>query len=172
MTATQVTNATPAYDATDNPPNFCPRFKPEPWDGQELHFDNKPFVSASTVSLFHVPLNMGSVFARTWNAIHDAHAENGNFLVLSHEDSAWHAEHLFAVSRPLPGAEMVTLSGDFLTKVFEGPYAAAKGWADEMKRWVDERGRKLEKLYFFYTTCPQCAKYYGKNYVVAIAKVK
>jgi hypothetical protein len=58
MTATQVTNATPAYDPTDNPTNCCPRFKPEPWDGQELHFENKPFVSASTVSLFHMPLNM------------------------------------------------------------------------------------------------------------------
>ncbi|HET9361377.1 MAG TPA: hydrolase [Vicinamibacterales bacterium] len=172
MTATQVTNATPAYDPTDNPTNCCPRFKPELWDGQELHFENKPFVSASTVSLFHVPLNMGSVFARTWNAIKDAHAEDGGFLVLSHEDSAWHAEHLFAVSRPVPGSDMVSLSGDFLTKVFEGPYEAAKRWADEMTHYVNERGHRLDTLYFFYTTCPKCAKYYGKNYVVGVAKVK
>jgi hypothetical protein len=171
MPATQTTNATPAYDATDNPTNCCPRFKPEPWDGQELHFENKPFVSASTVSLFHVPLNMGSVFARTWNAIKDAHAEDGGFLVLSHEDSAWHAEHLFAVSRPVAGSDMVSLSGDFLTRVFEGPYASAKRWADDMKRYVTDRGRTLDTLYFFYTTCPKCAKYYGKNYVVAVAKV-
>jgi hypothetical protein len=31
--------------------------------------------------------------------------------------------------------------------------------------------RALETLYFFYTTCPKCAKHYGKNYVVAVAKV-
>jgi hypothetical protein len=172
MSATLAINATPAYDPTDNPTNCCPRFKPEPWDGQELHFENKPFVSASTVSLFHVPLNMGSVFARTWNAIKDAHAENGGFLVLSHEESAWHAEHLFAVSRAVPGTEIVNLSGDFLTKVFEGPFAEAKRWAGDMQRYVNERGRALDTLYFFYTTCPKCAKYYGKNYVVAVAKVK
>jgi hypothetical protein len=34
------------------------------------------------------------------------------------------------------------------------------------------RGRTLETLYFFYTTCPKCAKHYGKNYVVGIAKLK
>lgn len=33
------------------------------------------------------------------------------------------------------------------------------------------KGRTLEKLYFGYTTCPKCAKAYGKNYVVLFAKV-
>lgn len=172
MSTALVTNAVPAYDPTDNPTDCCPRFGPEPWDRQELHFENKPFVKASTVSLFHMPLNMGSVFGRTWKAITDAHAENGGFLVLSHEDSAWHAEHLFAVSKPVTGAEMVSLSGDFLTRVFEGPYSNARGWADEMKRYVAQQGRMLDTLYFFYTTCPRCAKYYGRNYVVGVAKVK
>jgi hypothetical protein len=172
MTTTIVPNAVPIYDPTDNPTNCCPRFTPAPWDGQELHFDNKPFVKVSTISLFHMPLNMGSVFARTWKAIKDTHAENGGFLVLSHDDSAWHGEHLFAVSKPVAGAEMVTLSGDFLTKVFEGPFSHARMWADEMKRYVARQGRAVDTLYFFYTTCPKCAKYYGKNYVVGVAKVK
>jgi hypothetical protein len=29
----------------------------------------------------------------------------------------------------------------------------------------------LKKLYFSYTTCPACAKAYGKNYVVLFAQV-
>jgi hypothetical protein len=29
----------------------------------------------------------------------------------------------------------------------------------------------MEKLYFFYTTCPKCAQVYGKNYVVLLAKI-
>lgn len=167
-----LTNQLPAFDMTDNETNCCPRFRPEAWDNQELRFDNKPFVRASTVSLFHVPLNMGSVFTRTWEAIKEAHAENGGFLVLSHDDSAWHAEHLFAVARPVPGADMVHLSGDFLTKVFEGPYADARQWCEAMERYVQDKGRRLETMYFFYTTCPRCAKHYGKNYVVGVAKVR
>lgn len=164
-------NEIPRFDTTDNETNCCPRFRPEPWDDQELHFVNKPFVRASTISLFHIPLNMGSTFAHTWEAIRKAHAENGGFLVLSHDDSAWHAEHLFAVTKEVPGAEMVRLTGDFLTKVFEGPFSDARNWHTEMEAFVRARGKHSETTYFFYTTCPRCAKHYGKNYVVAVAKV-
>jgi len=165
------TNETPAYDVTDNETHCCPRFDPEGWDNQLLHFDHKPFVRASTVSLFHVPLNMGSVFARTFAAIKEAHAEGGGFLVLSHEESPWQAEHLFAVSTPVTGADMVYLSGDFRTKVFEGAFSNAPAWSTQMKNAVIAAGQQLETMYFFYTTCPRCAKHYGKNYVVGVAKV-
>lgn len=40
-----------------------------------------------------------------------------------------------------------------------------------MQGHVAAKGRTLEKLYFGYTTCPKCAKAYGKNYVVLFAKV-
>ena len=165
------TNRTPAFDRSDNETGCCPRFNPEGWDNQTLHFENKPFVRASTISLFHVPLNMGSVFSRTWKAIEQAHADTGEFLVLSQDESAWHAEHLFAVSQEVPGTNMVRLSGDFITKVFEGAYSDARQWMTTMERDLAERGKRLETMYFFYTTCPACAKHYGKNYVVGVAKV-
>jgi hypothetical protein len=156
---------------SDNETNCCPRFHPEPWEGQELHFEHKPFVRASTASAFHIPLNMRSVFSRTWATIQAAHADTGAFLVLSHDDSPWHAEHLFAVSQAVPQAEMVHLDGTFLTKVFEGPYSDTRKWCGAMKEHVAEKGRTLDKLYYFYTTCPKCAKHYGRNYVVAVAQV-
>jgi hypothetical protein len=40
-----------------------------------------------------------------------------------------------------------------------------------MKSYVKAKGKALQKLYFFYTTCPKCAKKYGKNYVVLLAQV-
>jgi len=163
-------NELPPYDVTDNETNCCPRFHPEGWDGQELHFKEKPFVRASTVSLFHVPLNMSSVFSRTYEAIRAAHAEGGGFLVMSHDESPWHAEHLFAFSGPVEGADMVYISGDFLTKVFEGGFSNARLWVDEMKQYVEQKGKTVETISFFYTTCPKCAQHYGKNYVVGLAK--
>jgi hypothetical protein len=166
------TNEIPAYDVTDNETSCCPRFHPEPWDRQTLHFEDKPFVRAGTASFFHMPLNMASVFKRTFEAIEGAHATNGGFMVLSHDDSAWHAEHLFSVTHPVAGADMVFLSGDFLTRVFEGPYSQARDWCVQMAEYVRQQGRELDTLYFFYTTCPRCAKHYGKNYVVGVAKVK
>ena len=40
-----------------------------------------------------------------------------------------------------------------------------------MKRYVKSQGKELKKMYFFYTTCPACAKVYGKNYTVILAAV-
>jgi hypothetical protein len=40
-----------------------------------------------------------------------------------------------------------------------------------MGEYVKSRGREVKKLYFYYTTCPKCAKKYGKNYVVLLAEV-
>jgi hypothetical protein len=41
-----------------------------------------------------------------------------------------------------------------------------------MKKYIASKGRDIEKMYFFYTTCPKCAEHYGKNYVVILAKVR
>jgi hypothetical protein len=71
---------------------------------------------------------------------------------------------------------MAEISGTFLTKVFEGPFRDAPRWIAKwianMKRYVAAKNRTLERLYFGYTTCPKCAKAYGKNYVVMFAKVE
>jgi len=166
------TNALPTYDMSDNPTGCCPRFRPEGWDEQELHFQDKLFVRAKTASVAHIPINMGTVFKRTFKAIEDAKASSDeDFIVMSRDRSAWSAEHLFSVTDEVPGQEMVRLSGDFITKVFEGPYKEMPRWHEQVLQDAKARGKDPDKIYFFYTTCPKCAKTYGKNYVVAVAKV-
>jgi hypothetical protein len=66
---------------------------------------------------------------------------------------------------------MATISGTFLTKVFEGPFKNVGKWMREMKEYVASKGKTLKKIYCCYTTCPKCAKAYGKNYVVLFAQV-
>jgi hypothetical protein len=120
----------------------------------------------------HIPLNIGLVFKKTLGRIQDAGAApSDERLTLSTDPSPWRGEHLFAVTKDVPGAEMTTLSGRYLTKVFEGPYRDAGKWARETASFVASKGKQLRKLYFFYTTCPKCAKHYGENYVVAFAEV-
>ena len=165
-------NALPKYDDSDNPTNCCPRFNPEGWDEQELHFKGKLFVKARTRSLFHIPLNMGTVYPKTFKAIEDAGAIDMNdIIVLSNDPSPWTGEHYFAASKDVPGQEMVRLSGDYLTRVFEGPFKNIPQWEKEMVSHAESRGRKIKKMYYFYTTCPKCAKFYGKNYVVGVAEL-
>ena len=64
------------------------------------------------------------------------------------------------------------LTGDYLTQVFEGPYETTPAWASQIEAEVANRGLEMDRLYFFYTTCPKCAEIYGKNYVVGVAKTR
>ncbi|MFH1008507.1 MAG: hydrolase [Candidatus Latescibacterota bacterium] len=149
----------------------CPRFDPEPWDEKELVWENRRFVKDRVTSVFHMPLNFGAVMKRTMALIETADASPETAVVLSDENSLWGADVYIEVTRDIPGADMATLSGTFLSRVFEGPYRDMGKWIREMKAFVGSKGRTLQKLYFFYTTCPKCVKKYGKNYVAILAQV-
>jgi hypothetical protein len=167
-----LTNALPANDMSVNTTDCCPKFNPQGWDAQELHFRDKRFVRATTRSLMHVPLNMGKVFARVMGHIEKAGGiDPADYIVLSRETSPFAAEHLFAARNNVPGEEMTTLSGDFITKVFEGPYRHVGQWHEAMANRVRATGAEPTSIWFFYTTCPKCAKAYGKNYVVGVAQL-
>jgi hypothetical protein len=150
----------------------CPPFDPTPWQDQEISWHNKPFVKDHVTCLFHVPLNMGRIVLKDMALIDAADADPAQPMMLSDELSPWGADLYIEVKKLVPGANMAEISGTFLTKVFEGPFRDAPRWVEDMKRYVEAKNRKLERLYFGYTTCPKCAKAYGKNYVVMFAKVE
>jgi hypothetical protein len=149
----------------------CPPFDPGPWQEKELVWKQKLFVKDHVRCFFHVPIQMGARVARNQRRIEAAQAAAEQPLMLCDDSSPWGTDLYIAVSRDVPGAQMTRLSGTFLTRVYEGPYRNAGKWAAEMQQYVSSKERELEKLYFAYTTCPACAKAYGKNYVVAFAQV-
>lgn len=153
------------------PDACCPRFDPEPWDGKELRWQDKRFVKDRVTSFLHIPLNFGSVMKRNRALIEAAGAAPETRVVLSDENSLWGADVYIEVTKDIPHATMAGISGAFLCKVFEGPYRNMRQWIEEMKAFVAGKGKNIQQLYFFYTTCPQCAKKYGKNYVAILAQV-
>jgi hypothetical protein len=56
------------------------------------------------------------------------------------------ADLFIEVKKAVPGATMDSLSGTFLTKVFEAPFRNAGQWAKEMTERVAAKGRTPEKL--------------------------
>ncbi len=156
---------------TIKPTGCCEPFNPEPWQDKEITWKDKIFVKDNVTSFLHIPLNMGKKVIRNMKMIEKANAKALQQLMLTDEKSLWGADIYIDVSRDVPGAQMATLSGTFLTKVFEGPYQNVGKWAQEMKEYVENKGKKLTKFYFSYTTCPKCAKAYGKNYVVLFAQI-
>ena len=154
-----------------DPQVCCPPFNPEPWDDQEFTWHERRFVKDRVTSFLHIPLNFGAVMRRNAAAIEAAGAASDAMLVLADENSLWGADVYIEVTHDVPGATMATLSGTFLSRVFEGPYRDIRKWIEQMQAHVRARGRTLHKLYFYYTTCPRCAKKYGKNYVALLAQV-
>lgn len=152
-------------------PECCPPFDPAPWDGKEVQWRDKRFVKDRVTSFLHVPLNFGAVMKRNVGRIEAAGARPERMVILADENSLWGADVYLEVTKEIPGANMASLSGTFLCKVFEGPYRNMRKWIEEMKRLVQSQGRNLRKLYFYYTTCPNCARKYGKNYVAILAQV-
>ncbi len=168
----QSKNHVPKLNMETSTTGCCPKFDPKPWDGKVLEFDNKTFVKVSTRSFLHIPMNMGGVIGDTWKVIESADADDKDeFIMLSQDISPWKAEHYFWVTKEVPGMNNAKLSGKYKTKVFEGPFKDAKKWYDEMAKIAKEAGAEPTNIFFYYTTCPKCAKVYGKNYVVGLAQI-
>jgi len=164
----------PTKTYTDkNETGCCPVPNVDEWDKSEVTWDNKKFVLDTTLSFLHMPLNMGSVIKPTWKKIENAAARppDNQWIMLSYDCSPWKGEHYFSVTKDVPNAKNVTLSGTFMTRVYEGPYKDAGKWHPDMVKYVESKGKKAKKIYFFYTTCPKCYKHYGKNYAIGFAQV-
>ncbi len=148
----------------------CPVFNPEPWDEKEIVWKDKLFVQDRVRSLFHIPLNFGKVVTKNCVLIEKSNAMMDDMIVLADENSLWGADVFMDCKTEVAGAKMTKISGTFQCKVFEGPYKNMKNWIAEMNNYLDSKDKTCQKLYFYYTTCPKCAKKHGKNYVVLIAK--
>ena len=156
-----------------NETGCCPIPNITEWDEKEFEWKDKKFIKDSTLNFLYVPLNMGAVIKRMWNKIKESNAQplTEEWILLSTDPSPWKGEHFASVTKDVKNADNVTISGKFISKVFEGDYKQAGLWVKQMNKYIESKGEKLQKLYFFYTTCPKCAKHYGKNYIIAFAQI-
>ncbi len=149
----------------------CARVDEKLWDGRVFEWQGKPFLKDHIREFLHMPLNFGSVMGRAQAAVEKAEAYTDPPLWITDEVSPWGCDIYLALDREVPSVSMEKLSGTFLTKTFEGPYSHIGQWIKEMDAYVTSKGRKVQKTYFHYATCPKCAKHYGKNQVVLFAQV-
>lgn len=148
----------------------CPQFDPAPWDGKTLDWKEKRFIKDRVFTVFHMPMNFGPVIKRMMAKIEKAGAVATDWMGLSDHTSKWNMDLYVAVDREVSGAENTTLSGSFFSKVYEGPYKDTEKWCKDFEALVKKQNLNIRKWYMWYTTCPKCARKYGKNYVVILGK--
>lgn len=150
----------------------CPKFDPVPWDDKTFEWSNKKFIKDKVLTLFYIPINFGGVMKKLDEKVRKAGATIPENLGLSDHTSKFNMDMYLAVDKEIPDAENVTLSGKYYSKVYEGLFQDTGKWCKDFDTAVKEKGMNPKKMYMWYTTCPKCAKKWGKNYVVIIGQVE
>lgn len=150
----------------------CPKFKPETWDEKIFEWKDKKFIKGRVGTCFYVPLNFGGVISKMMKLADEAEAKNPEYMCLSEHPSKWRMNLLVAVDKEIETADNMTLSGKFISKVYEGNFKDTEKWMKDFQRFVASKKIKIGKTYMWYTTCPKCAKKYHKNYVVIVGELE
>ena len=149
----------------------CPPFEPDRWDEKTHEWSRKPFIKDKVFTFMFMPIGFGKVMKRLNEKVNAAGAVMPEWLCLSDHTSGWNMDVYLAVDREIPNAQNISLSGKYFSKVYEGPFKDTSKWCKDFEKVVIETNMKVKKWDMWYTTCPKCAKKYGKNYVVIIGEV-
>lgn len=158
-------------ETTNSETGCCPKFNPEPFDNKIFEWNQKTFVKGSVKTLFFMPLNFGKVMTKMVTQIEAGGATMPDGMGLSDHTSRWNMDIYVAVDKEIAGMDNVSLTGKFLSRVYEGNYNQTSKWCEDFKQLAGHRGLTIKKWYMWYNYCPKCAKHYGKNYVTIICEV-
>jgi hypothetical protein len=153
----------------------CAQFNPDPWQKVTHQWKDKPFLMDTVPQFLHMPLP--GVYRRTLTRMWEraktlaAAPDIKDFLLLAYDPSPWKSELYVALTRRVPEPDVVGLSGTYVSMVFDGPFSDVPKYIKQMDGYLQTRSQKSKKYFFYFTTCPKCAKKYGHNYIVALAQV-
>jgi hypothetical protein len=153
----------------------CGKFDPSKWDEKKHVWDKKMFIRKSIPQIFHIPIpgKFGKAVRYLWEQAETvkANVEQPDFLLLAFDPSPWKSELYMSVLHEVPGADNVQLSGNFFSKVFDGPYTHIPQYIRDFDIYLSKENKLATRYFFYFATCPICSKNYGYNYIVAFAEV-
>lgn len=154
----------------------CPEFNPEKWDKRTISWDNKKFIKDSLPTIFHMPFPpmIGKKITRMWGEVEKAEAAAPNkedTLILFRDPSVFKSEIYISVEKDVPMENNVFISGNFVSRVFDGDYNAIPKFVKIMDEYLAETGKEAKDYYVHYAYCPICAKKFEHNYIILFAKV-
>ena len=150
----------------------CPQIDPTLWDDKLFEWNDKKFIKDKVCTFFYMPLNFGQVMKRLDAKIKKTKADMPDWLCLSEHTSKWNMDIYLAVDKEIAEADNTTMTGKFFSKVYEGPFKDTGKWSKDFEVLAKQRNLKIKRMFMWYTTCPKCAKKYGKNYVVIVANIE
>lgn len=125
-----------------------PKFDPEPWDDKIFEWNKKRFIKEKVFTIIYVPINFGGVMKKAMKKIDTANAKCVDWMGLSDHTSKWNMDVYIAVDKEIPDVENVTLSGRFLSKVYEGPFKDTAKWCKDFEADAKDRNLNIKKTVY------------------------
>jgi hypothetical protein len=162
----------PVFTPQDNVTGCCPVFHPEDYENKLFDFSSHQFIKAQSKSIMYVPMNLDKVMTKTQGDIVAAHQNfEDRYLIISQDVTPFKCDHYFIVKGEVPHYPIQKIEGLYYTKVYDGSYNNISKWMKDLDGILHTKGRKINEVFAFYSTCPKCAEVYKHNYVVLMAKV-
>lgn len=154
----------------------CPVFHPEKWSEKKFNWEDKKFIKATVPTFFHIPLPpmIGNRITKLMKKAEEAQSLETNkedILVLFTDPHAFMSEIYLGVTDFVPKAKNTTLSGTFVSKVFDGAYKDIPRFIKQMNSYLKNLNEKAKRYYVHYAYCPKCAREAGHNYMVLFAEI-
>jgi hypothetical protein len=125
----------------------CPKFDPAPWDGKIFNWENKKFIKDKVFTLFYMPVNFGSVMVKAQKKLEKDRASVQDWMCLSDHTSKWNMDVYLAVDKEVSDADNVTISGKYITKVYEGNFKETGNWCKDFENYVKGQNLEIKKMY-------------------------
>lgn len=154
----------------------CPKFNVKKWDMKTFKWENKKFLKESIPVFFHIPFPpmIGKKITKMWQLAQKAGKTLKNkeeTLILFTDPHAFKSEIYLSVSGKVAQANNVVISGDFISRVFDGAYNDIPKFIKLMEEYLAKKSKKAKKYYVHYAYCPKCAQKYKHNYMILFAQV-
>ena len=155
----------------------CPRFNPSTWENKNHAWKNKRFITATVPTLFHmpIPLMIGNRVVKLMKKAQlvDALAKDkSDTLLLFYDPHPFKSEMYLSVEKEVPDIKNAFISGNYFSKVYDGPYRFVPKFIKEMDAYLKSNMKKAVKYYVHYAYCPKCAQKEGHNYMVFFAEIE
>lgn len=154
----------------------CPKLDIKKWEGKTHNWKNKLFIKESIPTFFHIPFppSIAKKITKMWQAAEDAKAnipQKDEVLVLFADPTPFRSDIYLSVSKKVANTNNTSLSGTFISKVYDGSYNAVPNFIKDMDQYLSEQGKVAKRYYIHYAYCPKCAAKFKKNHMVLFAEV-
>lgn len=150
----------------------CPKINPNDWNDKIFQWQNKPFIKAKVRTFFYIPIGFGNTIRKLDKKLQANSLNFSEGVCLSDHTSKWNMDIYVTIDKEFKDDSISYFNGNFYCKMYEGDFKDTGKWCSDYDKTLKEKGLKNKKIFMWYTTCPKCAKKYGKNYVGIFSEIE